>query len=247
MPFFRSVHYGWIIVVAGILTIIGALGLGRFCLGMLLPSKGNDLGLGYSQMGFIGTGNFIGYLLAVMCCSRLVKQLGYRVIISSGLVLAGGSMIIVGFANGFSQILTVFFVTGFGSGLANVPVMVLVSHWFGSSLRGRAAGLMVSGSGLGIMLTGLLIPAINNWTANGQGWRISWMTLGAIVLVIGFLCAVLIRNSPQESGLAVLEKKGRRKKDGLLNNRTEQPTVSGRRIISHLGAVYFFFGFTYVI
>lgn len=243
----RSIHYGWIIVLSGILTLVAVLGLGRFSLGMLLPSMGKDLELGYSQMGYIGTGNFIGYLLGVIVSSRMVKRFGYRVVICSGIFLVGSSMILVGKANGFWLVLATFFFTGIGSGLGNVPIMGLVSHWFGSSLRGRAAGLMVSGIGLGIMFTGLLIPSINNWTADGQGWRINWMVMGVLVLAIGVLCSLLIRNQPQDLGLQVVEKKKLKnelKQSNLLNNKTSIPA---KRTLFHLGSIYFFFGFTYVI
>jgi MFS family permease len=243
----RSIHYGWIIVLSGMLTLIAVLGLGRFSLGMLLPSMGKDLELGYSQMGYIGTGNFIGYLLGVLACSKLVKRFGYRAVISSGIFLVGCSMILVGKANGFWLVLATFFFTGIGSGLGNVPVMGLVSHWFGSSLRGRAAGLMVSGIGLGIMITGLLIPAINNWTANGQGWRTNWIVMGVLVLAIGVLCSLLIRNQPQDLGLQVVEKEKVKKEVKQVNLLHKKTSIPAKRILLHLGSIYFFFGFTYVI
>ena len=243
----RSIHYGWIIVLSGILTLVAVLGLGRFSLGMLLPSMGKDLELAYSQMGYIGTGNFIGYLLGVLVSSRMVKRFGYRAVISSGIFLVGGSMICVGKANGFWLVLATFFFTGIGSGLGNVPVMGLVSHWFGSSLRGRAAGLMVSGIGLGIMITGLLIPAINNWTVNGQGWRINWMVMGVLVLAIGVLCSLLLRNQPQDLGLQVVEKKKVKKEVKQVNLLHNKTSIPAKRTLFHLGGIYFFFGFTYVI
>jgi len=243
----RSIHYGWIIVLSGILTLVAVLGLGRFSLGMLLPSMGKDLELAYSQMGYIGTGNFIGYLLGVLVSSRMVKRFGYRAVIGSGIFLVGGSMILVGKANGFWLVLATFFFTGIGSGLGNVPVMGLVSHWFGSSLRGRAAGLMVSGIGLGIMITGLLIPAINNWTVNGQGWRINWMVMGVLVLAIGVLCSLLIRNQPQDLGLQVVEKKQVKKEVKQVNFLNKKTSIPVKRTLLHLGSIYFFFGFTYVI
>jgi MFS family permease len=243
----HSIHYGWFIVLSGILTIVAVLGLGRFSLGMLLPSMGSDLELSYSKMGFIGTGNFIGYLVAVLVSSRLVNRLGYRMVISSGILLVGSSMIVVGSANGFWMVLAAFFCTGIGTGLANVPIMVLVSHWFGSSLRGRAAGLMVSGSGLGIMLTGILVPAINNWTSSGDGWRLNWIVLGGMVLFIAVLCASLIRERPQDLGLQILEKTNSKQKRKDPNQAVERPLTTGKGILFHLGSIYFFFGFTYVI
>ncbi len=247
MQALRSIHYGWIIVFTGILTIVAALGLGRFSLGMLLPSMGKDLELSYSLMGYIGTGNFIGYLLGVLVSSRLVKRFGYRAVISGGIFLVGSSMILVGRANGFWLVLATFFFTGIGSGLGNVPVMGLVSHWFGSSLRGRAAGLMVSGIGLGIMITGLLIPTVNNWSAEGQGWRTNWMLMGVLVLAIGLLCALLIRNQPRDLGLDPVEKKNGRKETKQATLLDKKSDLDGKRTLLHLGGIYFFFGFTYVI
>lgn len=246
-PSLRSIHYGWIIVLSGVLAIVGVLGLGRFSLGMLLPSMGSDLELGYSRMGFIGTGNFIGYLLAVIISSKLVRLFGYRTVISGGIFLVGASMIVVGSANGFWLALTAFFFTGIGSGLANVPVMVLIAHWFGSSMRGRATGLVVSGSGLGIMLTGMLVPVINSWAADGQGWRINWMILGSLVLAIGVLCSLLIRNRPEDMGLQIVDKIREKKDEKLSNLLSKKPIITGKRVFLHLGSIYFFFGFTYVI
>ena len=78
MPRQRAIHYGWVIVVAGFLTVFAGLGLARFGLGMLLPSMGAGLGLSYSQMGLISTGNFIGYLAAVLAAGALVRGIGTR-------------------------------------------------------------------------------------------------------------------------------------------------------------------------
>lgn len=247
MRFVRNIHYGWVVVLAGTLTIVAVLGLGRFSLGMLLPSMGSDLQLGYSKMGYIGTGNFIGYLVGVLISSRLVKRFGYRAVISGGIFLVGSSMILVGTANGFLLVLATFFFTGIGSGLGNVPVMGLVSHWFGSSLRGRAAGLMVSGIGLGIMITGMLIPAVNRWTVQGQGWRTNWMVMGGLVLAISVLCFLLIRNCPEDMGLQVVEKRGAAKSKKQSTSLTTKSVNRGKRTLYHLGGIYFFFGFTYVI
>jgi len=80
-------HYGWVVVFAGTLTIFSCLGLGRFGLGMLLPSMGADLGLTYTQMGAISTANFIGYLAAVGASPFMIKRLGESKTIVLGLFL----------------------------------------------------------------------------------------------------------------------------------------------------------------
>ena len=46
-----KMHYGWVIVLTGGLTVFSCLGLTRFAYSMLLPSMGRTLRLRYDQMG----------------------------------------------------------------------------------------------------------------------------------------------------------------------------------------------------
>ncbi len=71
-------HYGWIIVLTGAAVLFACLGLGRFSLGMLLPSMSHSLGMNYSQMGLVGTGNFVGYMLSVVLAGVVAKAIGAR-------------------------------------------------------------------------------------------------------------------------------------------------------------------------
>lgn len=232
----RRLHYGWVIVAAGTLTIFACLGLGRFALGMLLPSMGVALDLGYDQMGYIGTGNFVGYLAAVFAARWLVRGLGSRATIAGGLFLVGASMVLVGQAASFAEVLILYVLTGAGSAVANVPMMGLVSLWFARRLRGRAAGWIVIGSGPGIIFSGTLIPALN--AAEGvEGWRTGWLVLGAVVIAIAALCAFLLRNRPEDLKLTPAG-------EGPEPERApaEQPP---RSLLVHLGVIYALFGATY--
>ena len=91
----KNFHYGWIIVFTGVAILFACLGLGRFAIGMLLPSMGLSLELNYSQMGFIGTGNFIGYMVSVLFSGMVATRLGARNTIFFGLLLVGGTMVFI--------------------------------------------------------------------------------------------------------------------------------------------------------
>jgi MFS family permease len=238
-------HYGWVIVLAGTLAIFACLGIGRFALGMLLPSMGAGLGLSYAEMGFISTGNFVGYLAAVLVCGHLVARFGYRPLIFAALAGVGISLILVSRASGFHQVLVIYLLTGFASGASNVPVMALVSHWFARRRRGRAAGFIVIGSGFAIMFTGLLVPAVNA-AYGAEGWRVSWLVLGAMVLVIAAVCGLLLRDDPGPMGLAPVGQ-GPGSPAGAAHEAPEEDPSRRRQLLLHLGAIYFAFGFTYVI
>lgn len=244
-----SLHYGWIIVVVGVLAVVAALGLGRFALGMLLPSMSASLPLSYVEMGFISTGNFVGYLLAVLGVGPLERRFGARSIVSGGLGLVGGSMVLVAFAQSFPQVLLLYFLTGLGSGCANVQMMGLVSHWFARDRRGRAAGLMVSGSGFGIMLAGLMVPWINQ-AAGVEGWRTSWLVLGLIALVIAALALLLVRNRPSDKGLEPVTGLPSMPSDNGTTDSSGPSAMPGgekARLLLNLGGIYLLFGYTYAI
>jgi len=238
----RRFHYGWIIAGCGTLCILAGLGMGRFAIGMLLPAMGSDLGLGYARMGYISTGNFIGYLVAVLLCGPLSSRFGGRWTITCALLLVGGTMLAIGRAENYITVLALYTLTGMGSAAANVPMMALIAQWFARRVRGRAAGFVVIGSGFAILLSGWLVPRLHALGGAG-GWRLSWQVLGGIVLAVSGCCAVLLRDRPADMGLAPVGS------DGAAAGEMTPPgdKACPARTIWHLGAVYFLFGATYVV
>lgn len=240
-------HYGWVIVFSGILGVLACLGFGRFALGMLLPSMGESLNLTYSQMGFISTGNFIGYLAAVLVSGLWAIRIGSRRLIFIALILVGSTMILSSMAEGFIYLLIMYTLTGIGSGASNVPIMTLVSSWFTKKLRGVAAGFIVTGSGFAIIFSGKFIPFINEISEPDQGWRTAWFILGLIVILIAFICLLLLRNKPDEMGLKQAGFDEEKDLNPSVTEIKEEQSIYKRWIIYYLGIIYFFFGYTYVI
>ena len=238
-------YYGWVIVATGTLCLIACLGFGRFALGMLLPSMASALHLGYAEMGFISTGNFIGYLVSVFVGGMIVARVGQRKFIFVSLLLVGATMALVSTAQAFAGLLTLYILTGMGSGGANVSMMSLASVWFAKEGRGKAAGYMAAGIGIGIVFAGFFVPLVNR-SIGVEGWRISWLSLGLLVVAVAFLCLLLLRDKPADLGLSIPGESrdgpgtGASRRSPILN-------IYASPVIYHLGAIYFLFGFTYVI
>jgi MFS family permease len=238
-------HYGWVIVFTGTIGIFACLGFGRFAIGMLLPSMASALNLTYSQMGYISTGNFLGYLISVLISGQLVVRMGSKRLISIALLVIGISMIMISQTESFISLLLLYTITGIGSGASNVPIMALVATWFTRKKRGKAAGFIVIGSGFAIILSGKLIPFVNSIVGN-EGWRINWLILGITVMVISFVCRLLLRDRPEEMDLLPVGTH-----DSLPDNAPEiakfRHSIYREKVIYLLGAIYFLFGYTYVI
>jgi MFS family permease len=237
-------HYAWVIVATGMLSIVACLGFGRFALGMLLPSMASTLGLTYSQIGFISTGNFLGYLASVLFCGHLARKIGSRRLIVAALIVISVSMALISRAGSFAAVLVLYTITGAGSGAANVPVMGLITAWFDRTIRGKAAGFVVIGSGFAIILSGKLIPYVNK-LIGPEGWRTNWLILAGMVMMIAVVGRLFLRDKPEDIGLSPLGS------DAHIPpvQQAERGGVSiyRNKTLYLLGSVYFLFGYTYVI
>ena len=240
-------HYGWLIVFAGGLSIFACIGLARFSLGMLLPSMGVSLSLSYAEMGYIGTGNFIGYLVGIVGAPYLMAKTGARMATVLGLAGTAATLGLISLVNGFLPLFLLYSVSGIAAATSNLPVMVLVSKWFHSRRRGLAAGLIISNNSFAIMLLGATVPLIND-SFGSDGWRYAWAFLGVISALVAGIAWAFLRNSPQEIGLLAYGSTATVSGSDVPHppERDIKPALY-RKTILHLGLLYFLFGATYMI
>ncbi len=238
----RKMHYGWVIVAAGAMVLFACLGLARFAFGMILPSMQAGLSLSPDRMGFIGTGNFIGYLASVLVSPLLLRRFQPRPTIAAGLFLIAICMFGMSRAESLVTICLLYGIVGLGSGFANIPMMALVSYWFHSEQRGRAAGLTIAGNGCAIIFAGIFIPFLNR-LHGAEGWRDSWLWLGLITLAAALCAALLLRNNPSELGLEPVGRPAAVSKD--LFNAPRSHKDGG--ILVCLGGLYMIFGVTFMV
>jgi len=239
----KHFHYGWIILFTGFIGVMGALGFGRFAYTPILPPMKEGLSLTYAQMGWIGTGNFIGYMAFSLLGGYLASRLGSRKVIPFFLILVAISLILTGLSDSFEFALIMRTLTGVGSAGSNVPIMALASAWFASSRRGMATGILVSGASIALLLLGPLIPYILQ-SFPGAGWRVCWFILGSLTFIIALLNYLLIRNRPEDKDLRPIG-------DVSISPPTtlsfSWKGLYASPSLRHLAAIFFTFGFSYII
>lgn len=260
------IHYGWVVIFSGMLATVAAHGFGRMAYTMILPEMREGLGLTYAQSGLLSTGNFIGYLACAVVGGMLAARYGSRIVIPLSLLLMGVTMLLTGAAQSFELAFVLRLLTGMGNGGAYVPALALGSTWFAMRRSGFATGIVSGGTGVGILASGFIVPAIMIYYG-GQGWRFSWYYLGALVLVVAVLCFIFLRNRPEELGLRAVgapaqtdaavkeqapagaeEVKG--KSDDVAKKRPaplQWERVYRVKEVWYLGLVYSLYGFSYVI
>ncbi|MBI2162854.1 MAG: YbfB/YjiJ family MFS transporter [candidate division NC10 bacterium] len=237
-------HYAWVIVGLGHLNVLSALGFARFGYTMILPGMKEGLQLTYAETGWLATGNFVGYLVASLIAGLVASRWPPR-----GLILIALSCLVIGLGatslvSGFPSALAARTFTGLASGAVYIPAMALPTLWFAPHRRGLGTGIQTGGSGLGLVLSGLLIPVILRWSGP-EGWRHAWLLLAILVGVVWILVLALLRNRPEEIGQLPYGASG-----------APPPPPAGparwREVFANpglwvLGAIYACFGFSYVI
>ncbi len=243
----RRFHYAWVVLAVGTLVVFGSLGLARFGYTMLLPAMQSGLALDNTQAGGLATANLVGYLALSVAGGALAARYGPRAVITVGLALAAGGMLLTGLAGRFATASAWRALTGIGSGASNVPVMGLMAAWFVPRRRGLAAGVAVAGSSLALIVLGPLVPHLLAAYPTG-GWRVCWFLFAGATLALALLSLLALRNRPRDVGARPLgaaaddEPPAPSRASGL-----HWGSVYRSGVVWHVGAVYVAFGFSYII
>ncbi len=246
-----KIHYGWIVIFMGLLTTIAAHGFGRMSYTIILPAMKDGLQFNYTQLGLLGTGNFIGYLTMAIIGGFLAARFGTRIVITLALVLMGVTMILTGLAQSFGFAFAMRLLTGLGNGASFVPAMALGSAWFAAKKRGFATGIVSAGIGAGTLISGLLVPPILA-AFDQNGWRFSWYILGGAVLVISGIVYGFVRSRPDQMGLRQVGAEEMEAAPAPSSGIKKVSALQWTGVIKmgslwYLGVVYFFYGLSYII
>lgn len=236
-------HYAWVTVALGHLNVLSALGFARFGYTMILPAMKEGLHLTYAETGWLATGNFVGYLTCSLIAGLLASRWPPRPLILGALLCLAAGLTATALTTGFLSALAARTFTGLASGAVYIPAMALPTLWFAPQRRGMGAGIQTGGSGLGLVLSGLLIPVVLR-EFGPEGWRHSWLLLALLVSVIWVLMLGLLRNRPEDVGQ---EPYGTAEKVSPAAGAAPWREVFANRGLWALGAIYACFGFSYVI
>jgi sugar phosphate permease len=243
-------HYAWVIAFTGTLVLLISHGFGRMSYSIILPSMREALGLTYTQIGLIGTGNFVGYLGLSIIGGFLASRYGTRKIIFISLIVMGISLFLTGFSNSFAAAFFMRLITGMGNGGSYIPMMALPAAWFAVKKRGLASGINTIGTGLGLSITGLILPMFIARYGH-EGWRYAWYLMGTLAFAGSFVCYFFLRDNPGEKGLSMYGGDDNHQAEKQIPQKftfiTAWSDVAGETEVWKLGCVYFMYGFSYII
>jgi MFS family permease len=177
------------VLVSGVLALVVAMGIGRFAYTPILPLMKNGAGLSDTFAGIVASANYTGYLAGALWSAQPVWR--PRRLWTIRAALAGGCLTTL--LMGFTASPAAWLVLRFAGGVASAFILILVSSVVldRAAREGRHAwpGLLYSGVGIGIVLTGIVVPLIA-----GDGWRASWIVLGGVSVALSAAIFALFRD-----------------------------------------------------
>jgi len=178
-------------LLGGLLALVVAMGIGRFAYTPILPLMKSEAGVSDAFAGVLASGNYLGYLAGALVAALPFWRPRRVLAIRSALVAAAVTTLAMGLVVNPFAWLGIRFV----SGVASAFVLILVSSLIldQASREGRAwwPGVLYSGVGLGIALTGIVVPSLAR-----DGWRAAWIGLGFMSVL---LCVAIWPGLSEES------------------------------------------------
>ncbi|HCE90918.1 MAG: MFS transporter [Burkholderiales bacterium GWA2_64_37] len=178
-----------------------SLGITRFAYALLLPPMREDLGWSYTLAGGMNTVNALGYLLGALATPLLLRRVAPGTVLVAGAVMATVFMGLSGFFTQAAPLLVQRLLAGGASALVFIAGGLLAAR-LGAQVPGRSGlllGLYYGGTGWGISLSALLVPAVLGVAPAPHSWTWAWWVL-ALACVAA--TAVLLWPARALNGLA---------------------------------------------
>jgi predicted MFS family arabinose efflux permease len=222
------------LAVALSLATAVALGVTRFAYALLLPPMRTDLQWSYTLAGAMNTANAIGYLAGALLTPRLLRAVDPARLLVGGSLAAAVLSAATGFLLAPGPLLVQRVLAGAVSAVLFVAGSVLAAR-LGSLQPARGGlllGLYYGGTGLGIVLSALLVPPLLE-AARGQphGWAWAWWLLALLCALAAAVLAWPARVLRDAAAVPAASVRG---------NRFDWP-----RFVPALAA-YFMFGVGYI-
>lgn len=173
----RDRRGAWRAALACMVTLAVAMGLGRFAFTPMLPIMLHEGKLELAAGGVLASLNYLGYFLGAVSCAAIGIKASSMV--RGGLLATAALLVGMGLLHSFAS----WGVLRTAAGVMSAWVFVFASGW---GLRRLAetnaptlAGVIYTGPGIGIAMTGLLGGALGRWGSDA-----GWIGLGILAVVL---------------------------------------------------------------
>ncbi|MDI6524838.1 YbfB/YjiJ family MFS transporter [Pseudomonas otitidis] len=176
-------------ILASLLALIAAMGIGRFALTPQLPHLIAEGQVDLTAAGLVAAANYLGYLVGALDALRATTAQHARRRLFGGLWVGVAITLASAWAEGFWAHALLRFAAGVTSAWVLVVVTGLAAQVAADAGRPRLGGLIFTGPSLGVILTGLIALGLN---LQGAGSAQAWLAFGSVALVLAAIAHPLL-------------------------------------------------------
>jgi predicted MFS family arabinose efflux permease len=163
-----------------------SLGITRFAYGLLLPPMRDDLLWSYTLAGGMNTANAVGYLIGALATPSLLRRWSPSILLMWGAVGASLFMALSGFFVSVWPLMAQRLLAGVASAVVFIAGGLLAARLGARQTQrsGLLLGLYYGGTGIGIVLSALLVPVVLQWAqAQPHAWAWAWWCLASVCVL----------------------------------------------------------------
>lgn len=189
--------YHWLVVAACCGICGAAIGITSNCMGVFFTPVAGTLNTGRGSVALFSTivGLIQGFGSPVV--ARLMTRYKLRLIVSVGVLLDGGGILLLSTVKSVWMIYLLAVVVGCGAALISTTVvMTVLGNWF-QEKYGLASGISVAAASL---LSAAFTPALSA-IIESSGWRTAYVAAGGVAIAMALPGALFVlRIHPKEKG-----------------------------------------------
>jgi len=183
MKVWRNPAAGAIPGLCGMAATLTGVGIARFAYVAILPVLVQQGWFGREAAGHLGAANLAGYLLGIGLAALLARRHAPDRLVRWSMLLCALSLFACAWrGGGMPWFLFWRVVAGACGAILMVQAPVLILPRVAAQRRGRVAGLIFSGVGLGIVAAATVVPSLAAW-----GLVPAWLGLGGICALLTIL------------------------------------------------------------
>ena len=139
-------------------TLFLGMGIGRFSYTPMIPALVRSGALSAPDAGYVGAGNFLGFLVGALVALRLSRRLGEAATLRLMLAAALACLVASIAPWGFLWLAFWRFLVGAAVSVMMIHCLAVVTRHAPPGRLGAATGIMFTGVGVAILVTGIAVP-----------------------------------------------------------------------------------------
>lgn len=178
-------------------VIAATYGFGVYLFPVVLPQMKQDIGFNYAQAGYITAARQMANVAMALLSGIAAARFGAARVVLVATALSALDLTGLAFAHNTWMMGFALVTLNACAAATWVPMMALIAPLIDERHRAKAIGVIGSGTNFGVLLNGLMVPALlASW-----GWRSVWLVTAMLTTVLSAVMVLMFKRFRRASAM----------------------------------------------